>query len=203
MPLGFPFFSLFLLFIYPLSEAEAVLSPTSALPLEAGGNCGSRPSRRCLVFICAWRLVRRGSCDPPQARGETRPAARMQQNGSSGSNGSDGGGSSSRERQALSFSPLPAATTRVRRFIQERRTLPLPKVMVVFSAAGDAEKPGDAAGGSDCAEDELRKPAAPAPRPAPGKPLCSAPSGQEQEVGRLPTHLQLLSGGFRPAHGQR
>lgn len=125
----------------------------------------------------------------------------MQQNGASGSNGSDGGGSSSassssRDRQTLSFSPLPAATTRVRRFIQERRTLPLPKVTVVFSAAGDVEKPGDAAGGSECAEDELRKPAAPAPSPAPVKPLCSAPSGQEQEVGRLPTHLQRVSGGL-------
>lgn len=72
--------------------------------------------------------------------------------------------------------------------------------MVVFSAAGDAEKPGDAAGSSDCSEDELRKPAAAAPIPAPVKPLCSAPSGQEQEVGRLPTHLQRVSGGL---DGQR
>uniref|UniRef100_A0A3B5PWD2 BTB/POZ domain-containing protein KCTD7 n=1 Tax=Xiphophorus maculatus TaxID=8083 RepID=A0A3B5PWD2_XIPMA len=81
----------------------------------------------------------------------------MQQNGSSGSIGSDGG----RERQALSFSPLPAATTRVRRFIQERqRTLPLPKVMVVFSAAGDADKPSDAMSSSDPTEegDGVRKP---------------------------------------------
>lgn len=128
----------------------------------------------------------------------------MQQNGASGSNGSDGGssggGGSSRERQTLSFSPLPAATTRVRRFIQERRTLPLPKVMVVFSAAGDAEKAGDAA---DSAEDELRKPVVPAPSPAFMKPLCSAPSGQEQEVGRLPTHLQRAPGGVRAARGQR
>lgn len=137
--------------------------------------------------------MRRGSCDPARLRGETRAAARMQQNGASGSNGSDGGGSSSRERQTLSFSPLPAATTRVRRFIQERRTLPLPKVMVVFSAAGDDDKPGDAAGGSD---DELRKPSAPAPSPAPVKPLCSAPSGQEQEVGRPPAHLQRVAGGL-------
>ncbi|XP_053704061.1 BTB/POZ domain-containing protein KCTD7 [Synchiropus splendidus] len=85
----------------------------------------------------------------------------MQQNGSSGSDGSDGGGGG-RERQPRSFSPLPAATTRVRRFIQERRTLPLPRVMVVFSAAGDTEKASDAMSGSDSAEDQLRKTVSPA-----------------------------------------
>ncbi|XP_032432235.1 BTB/POZ domain-containing protein KCTD7 [Xiphophorus hellerii] len=99
----------------------------------------------------------------------------MQQNGSSGSIGSDGG----RERQALSFSPLPAATTRVRRFIQERqRTLPLPKVMVVFSAAGDADKPSDAMSSSDPTEegDGVRKPpASPSPSLSPS-PKHRAPS---------------------------
>lgn len=105
----------------------------------------------------------------------------MQQNGSSGSNGSDGGG---RERQTLSFSPLPAATTRVRRFIQERRSLPLPRVMVVFSAPGDTDKPSDAMSSSDATEDEFRKPASPAPSLTVSKPLRSALSSQEQEVGR-------------------
>lgn len=111
---------------------------------------------------------------------ESWPAARMQQNGSSGSNGSDG--CSSRERQSLSFSPLPAAT-RVRRFIQERRTLPLPRVMVVFSAAGDTEKPGDAMSSSDSVEDEFRKPASPSPSLTLSTPLRSSLNTQEQEVG--------------------
>ncbi|MED6263647.1 hypothetical protein CHARACLAT_006620 [Characodon lateralis] len=123
--------------------------------------------------------------------GAGRPAGCMQQNGSSGSNGSDGCGA--RERQALSFSPLPAATTRVRRFIQERqRTLPLPKVTVVFSAAGDADKPSDGISSSDPTEegDGVRKPpASPSPKhPTPSKPLRSSLSTQEQqEVGR-PLH---------------
>lgn len=106
----------------------------------------------------------------------------MQQNGSSGSNGSDG---CSRDRQSLSFSPLPAATTRVRRFIQERRTLPLPRVMVVFSAAGDTEKPSDAMSSSDSAEDDFRKPASPAPSLPVRTPLPPSLNAQEQEVGRL------------------
>lgn len=110
----------------------------------------------------------------------------MQQNGSNGSNGSDG---CSRDRQSLSFSPLPAATTRVRRFIQERRTLPLPRVMVVFSAAGDTEKPGDAMSSSDSTEDEYRKPASPAPNFTLSNPLRSSLNAQEQEVGR-PTELE-------------
>ena len=106
--------------------------------------------------------------------------------GSSGSDGPGGGGGGGRERQqAPSFSPLPSATTRVRRFIQERRTLPLPRVMVVFSAAGDTDKPGDAMSGSDTAEDELRKPpASPSPSRGLSKPLRPALSAQEQEVGR-------------------
>lgn len=114
----------------------------------------------------------------------------MQRNGSSGSNGSDscGGG---RGRQALSFSPLPAAaaaaatTTRVRRFVQERRALPLPRVMVVFSGASDTEKPGDAMSSSDsAAEDDFRKPASPAPSFALSKPLRSSLNTPEPEVGQ-------------------
>ncbi|MED6237865.1 BTB (POZ) domain-containing protein [Ataeniobius toweri] len=120
----------------------------------------------------------------------------MQQNGSSGSNGSDGCGA--RERQALSFSPLPTATTRVRRFIQERqRTLPLPKVMVVFSAAGDADKPSDAISSSDPTEegDGVRKPpASPSPKhPTPSKPLRSSLSTQEQQ--EFPEVISLNVGG--------
>lgn len=112
------------------------------------------------------------------------PAARMQQNGSSGSNSSDGSG---RERLALSFSPLPAATTRVRRFIQERRSLPLPRVMVVFSAAGDTDKANDAdaMSSTDRAEDDLRKPASPPAGSAVSKPLRPSLDVQEQEVGRF------------------
>ncbi|XP_038127880.1 BTB/POZ domain-containing protein KCTD7 [Cyprinodon tularosa] len=120
----------------------------------------------------------------------------MQQNGSSGSNGSDGG----RERQALSFSPLPAAaTTRVRRFIQDRqRTLPLPKVMVVFSAAGEADKPSDAMSSSDLTEegDGVRKlTASPSPkhRGAPSKPLRSSLNTQEQQ--EFPEVISLNVGG--------
>lgn len=126
-------------------------------------------------------VARRGSCYRSLVRAEGWLVARMQQNGSSGSNGSDGCG---RERQALSFSPLPAATTRVRRFIQERRTLPLPRVMVVFSAAGDTEKPSDAMSSSDSAEDDFRKPASPSPSLALSKPLHAPLNTQEQEVGR-------------------
>ena len=119
------------------------------------------------------------------------PAARMQQNGSGGSNSSDGSG---RERLALSFSPLPAATTRVRRFIQERRSLPLPRVMVVFSAAGDTEKANDAdaMSSTDQAEDDLRKPTSPPAGSAVRKPLLPSLDVQEQEVGR-PTHYTQAS----------
>ncbi|XP_069565704.1 BTB/POZ domain-containing protein KCTD7 [Brachyistius frenatus] len=114
----------------------------------------------------------------------------MQQNGSSGSTGSDGGGG---ERQPASFSPLPAAaTTRVRRFIQERRTLPLPRVMVVFSAAGDTDKPGDAMSSSDSAEEEFRKPASPSASLALSKPLRSSLNSQEQE---FPEVISLNVGG--------
>ncbi|XP_056909346.1 BTB/POZ domain-containing protein KCTD7 isoform X1 [Takifugu flavidus] len=105
----------------------------------------------------------------------------MQQNGSSGSNSSDGSG---RERLALSFSPLPAATTRVRRFIQERRSLPLPRVMVVFSATGDTDKANDAdaMSSTDRAEDHLRKPASPPAGSAVSKPLRPSLDVQEQET---------------------
>ncbi|XP_043996448.1 BTB/POZ domain-containing protein KCTD7 [Gambusia affinis] len=118
----------------------------------------------------------------------------MQQNGSSGSIGSDGG----RERQALSFSPLPAATTRVRRFIQERqRTLPLPKVMVVFSAAGDADKPSDAMSSSDPTEegDGVRKPpASPSPKHrAPSKPPRASLTTLEPQ--EFPEVISLNVGG--------
>ncbi|XP_035034859.2 BTB/POZ domain-containing protein KCTD7 [Hippoglossus stenolepis] len=124
----------------------------------------------------------------------------MHQNGSGGSSGSSGsdgpgGGGGGRERQqAPSFSPLPSATTRVRRFIQERRTLPLPRVMVVFSAAGDTDKPSDAMSGSDTAEDELRKPpASPSPSRSLSKPLRPALSAQEQE---FPEVISLNIGGM-------
>ncbi|XP_037543773.1 BTB/POZ domain-containing protein KCTD7 isoform X1 [Nematolebias whitei] len=115
----------------------------------------------------------------------------MQQNGSSGSNGSEG--CSGRERQPLSsFSPIPAATTRVRRFIQERRTLPLPKVMVVFSAAGETDKPSDAVSSSVPAEEEgARKPASPSPT----KTLRSSLNSQVQEGQELPEVISLNVGG--------
>ncbi|CAL8275940.1 unnamed protein product [Arctogadus glacialis] len=65
------------------------------------------------------------------------------------------------ERQGPSFSissSLPSAS-RVRRFVRERRALPLPRVMVVFS--GDTENPGDAMSSSDSAQDDFRKPSTP------------------------------------------
>ncbi|XP_056909348.1 BTB/POZ domain-containing protein KCTD7 isoform X3 [Takifugu flavidus] len=116
----------------------------------------------------------------------------MQQNGSSGSNSSDGSG---RERLALSFSPLPAATTRVRRFIQERRSLPLPRVMVVFSATGDTDKANDAdaMSSTDRAEDHLRKPASPPAGSAVSKPLRPSLDVQEQE---FPEVISLNIGGM-------
>ncbi|XP_061819013.1 BTB/POZ domain-containing protein KCTD7 [Nerophis lumbriciformis] len=112
----------------------------------------------------------------------------MQQNGASGSSMCDGG----RERLSPSRSSLPAATSRVRRFIQERRTLPLPRVMVVFSAAGDSEKPSDAteAGSQGTDDDDFRKPAASL---AWSKPALSPPeAGQEQE---FPEVISLNVGG--------
>ncbi|XP_056141202.1 BTB/POZ domain-containing protein KCTD7 [Lampris incognitus] len=90
-------------------------------------------------------------------------------------NGSDEGPSNG-ERQSPSFriaSPLPSATSRVRRFVQERRALPLPRVMVVFSAASQTEKPGGAMSSSDTAEEDFGKPALPAPNLNLGKALRS------------------------------
>ncbi|XP_068187360.1 BTB/POZ domain-containing protein KCTD7 [Antennarius striatus] len=156
------------------------------------GSRESRPSCACLTRACLVVVVffipgrALSSCCHPQLG----VAARMQENGSSGSHGSDGGG---RERQSLSFSPLPAATTRVRRFIQERRTLPLPRVMVVFSAAGDTDKPGDAMSSSDPAEDEFRKSASPVPNFTVSKPLRSALNAQEEE--EFPEVISLNVGG--------
>ncbi|XP_061606767.1 BTB/POZ domain-containing protein KCTD7 [Phyllopteryx taeniolatus] len=114
----------------------------------------------------------------------------MQQNGASSSNGSEGGGGG--ERQSPSRSPLlpAAATTRVRRFIQERRTLPLPKVMVVFSAAGDADKSSDAMAAA-AADDDSQKPVATGVNR--GKPSrCPLNAGQEQE---FPEVISLNVGG--------
>ncbi|XP_008330627.1 BTB/POZ domain-containing protein KCTD7 isoform X2 [Cynoglossus semilaevis] len=120
----------------------------------------------------------------------------MQQNGSSGSNGHEGcSRSGSRERQSPSLSPLlPSATTRVRRFIQERRTLPLPRVMVVFSGTGNSEKPSDAMSSSDSAEDDFRKPPAPSPNLSLSKPLRPAPSPQEEQ--EFPEVISLNVGGM-------
>lgn len=153
--------------------------------------CPGFPPRRRNSPACAvgWDPAAAPSPPPPllsphaASGAESWPAECMQQNGSSASNGS--GGCGGRERQSPSFSPLPAAaTTRVRRFIQERRTLPLPRVMVVFSGAGDGDKPGDAMSGSEPAEDDARQPASHSPNRAPSKPPRSSLNSQEQEVGR-------------------
>ncbi|CAG5870830.1 unnamed protein product [Menidia menidia] len=156
------------------------------------GRCSSHTLRPtpCVVVIVVGRPdVRALWLVLSSSRAESWPAACMQQNGSSGSNGSDG---CSRERQSPSFSPLPSATTRVRRFIQERRTLPLPRVMVVFSAAGESDKPGDAMSSSDPAEEDVRKPASPTPSRALSKPLRSSLNTQEQE---FPEVISLNVGG--------
>lgn len=162
-------------------------SEAGCVPAAAPAPPTARTALLLLLLSFSPTVARRGSCHHPRITAETWLVARMQQNGSSGSNGSDGG---SRERQTLSFSPLPAAaTTRVRRFIQERRTLPLPRVMVVFSAAGDTDKPSDAMSSSDAAEEDFRKSACPAPSLAVSKPLRAPLNSQEQEscqeVGRF------------------
>ncbi|XP_020787936.1 BTB/POZ domain-containing protein KCTD7 [Boleophthalmus pectinirostris] len=117
----------------------------------------------------------------------------MQHNGSASPGSVEG---SDRERQPpLSFSQLPiATTTRVRRFIQERRALPLPRVMVVFSAAGDSDKPGNAMISSDSPEGSARKapPSSPGPNLSLTRPLRSSLGGQEQE---FPEILSLNVGG--------
>ncbi|KAJ0004156.1 hypothetical protein NQD34_010370 [Periophthalmus magnuspinnatus] len=117
----------------------------------------------------------------------------MQQNGSASPGSVEG---SDRERQPpLSFSQLPiATTTRVRRFIQERRALPLPRVMVVFSAAGDTDKPGNAMISSESLEGSARKapPSSPGPNLSLTRPLRSSLGGQELE---FPEILSLNVGG--------
>lgn len=98
----------------------------------------------------------------------------MQQNGA--------GETSNGEPPAVSFrtpSPLPMATSRVRRFAQEGRAVPQPRVMVVFSAASETEKQGDAMSASECEGDEYRKPAIPAPGLNLGKPLRTFSPAQE------------------------
>lgn len=114
----------------------------------------------------------------------------QQQNGSASPGSSEGGDSG--PRPALSFSQLPGATTtRVRRFIQERRSLPLPRVMVVFSAAGDSDKapPSNAMISADSPTVTSTVP--PAPSLSLTKPLTSV-GGQEQE---FPEILSLNVGG--------
>uniref|UniRef100_A0A8C2YXY7 Potassium channel tetramerization domain containing 7 n=1 Tax=Cyclopterus lumpus TaxID=8103 RepID=A0A8C2YXY7_CYCLU len=65
--------------------------------------------------------------------------------------------------------------------------------MVVFSAAGDTEKPGDAMSSSDSAvEDDFRKPASPAKSFALSKPLRSSLNTPEQE---FPEVISLNVGG--------
>ncbi|XP_046875951.1 BTB/POZ domain-containing protein KCTD7 [Hypomesus transpacificus] len=99
------------------------------------------------------------------------------------------------ERPPVSFnisSPLPVATSRVRRFAQERRALPQPRVMVVFSAASETDKPGDAMSSLDSAEDDFRKPATPAPNLNLGKSLRSTLNASEEE---FPEVIPLNVGG--------
>lgn len=106
----------------------------------------------------------------------------MQQNGT--------GETSNGEQPALSFrtpSPLPMATSRARRFAQEGRAVPQPRVMVVFSAASETDKQGDAMSSSECADDEYRKPPMPAPSLNLGKSLRTFSPAQEVRNG-----LELL-----------
>ncbi|CAL8365251.1 unnamed protein product [Lota lota] len=96
------------------------------------------------------------------------------------------------ERQGHSFtisSSLPAATSRVRRFVQERRALPLPRVMVVLSAASDTEKPGDAMSSSDTAQDDFRKPSTPAPNLNLGKALRSTLNSSQEFPEVIPLNV--------------
>lgn len=104
------------------------------------------------------------------------------------------------ERPPLPFntsSPLPVANSRVRRFAQERRALPHPRVMVVFSAASETEKPGDAMSSSDSAEDDFRKPSTPAPNLNLGKSLRSTfNASQEVRIGVVLLLLLFILGVF-------
>ncbi|XP_062393024.1 BTB/POZ domain-containing protein KCTD7 [Sardina pilchardus] len=99
----------------------------------------------------------------------------MQQNGA--------GETSNGEPSALSFrtpSPLPMATSRVRRFAQEGRAVPQPRVMVVFSPASETDNQGDAAmSNTECEGEEYRKPAIPAPSLNLGKPIRTFSPAQE------------------------
>ncbi|KAK0148755.1 BTB/POZ domain-containing protein KCTD7 [Merluccius polli] len=82
------------------------------------------------------------------------------------------------ERQQGRSSPFLISSSRVRRSVQERRAPPPPRVMVVFSAAGDAETPGDAMSGPE-EDHHLRKPSS-APNLNLGKALrCTLNSSQE------------------------
>lgn len=87
------------------------------------------------------------------------------------------------EPPPLSFSaaaPLQMATSRVRRFAQEGRTVPpQPRVMVVFSAASDTENQRDAMSGADTGEEEYRKPAIPVPNLNLGKSLRTLDAPEE------------------------
>lgn len=95
----------------------------------------------------------------------------------------NGAGETNGEPPPLSFSaaaPLQMATSRVRRFAQEGRTVPpQPRVMVVFSAASDTEKQGDAMSGADNEEEEYRKPAIPVPNLHLGKSLRTLDAPEE------------------------
>ncbi|XP_055064161.2 BTB/POZ domain-containing protein KCTD7 [Misgurnus anguillicaudatus] len=87
------------------------------------------------------------------------------------------------EPPPLSFSaaaaPLQMATSRVRRFAQEGRTVPQPTVMVVFSAASDTEQQEDAMSGAITGEEEYHKPAIPAPNLTLGKSLRTLDAPEE------------------------
>ncbi|XP_051971932.1 BTB/POZ domain-containing protein KCTD7-like [Xyrauchen texanus] len=86
------------------------------------------------------------------------------------------------EPPPLSFSaegPLQMATSRMRRYAQEGRTVPQPRVMVVFSAASDTEKQGNAMSAADFMEEEYRKPAIPVPNLNLGKSLDTLDAPEE------------------------
>ncbi|XP_076875594.1 BTB/POZ domain-containing protein KCTD7 [Brachyhypopomus gauderio] len=106
----------------------------------------------------------------------------MQQNGS--------GEAPKGEPPALAFSPLSMASSRVRRFAQEGRAVPQPRVMVVFSAASDTHETGDAMSTSDAAEKEFRPQAASTPNRTLGKPLHTFNASQE-----FPEVISLNVGG--------
>jgi len=95
----------------------------------------------------------------------------------------NGAGETNGEPPPLSFSaaaPLQMATSRVRRFAQEGRTVPpQPRVMVVFSPASDSENQGDAMSGADIGEEEYRKPVIPVPNLNLGKSLRTLDAPEE------------------------